>query len=306
MLIHVFPLDLQFIQPKLCSNATWNANATTFVTNILGLLLPLVINRHNTLIAANHDDRQIFIWFNSSSHLPRIINVTDRTPISLFPNSDDEILVGYEEPSYPYLDRWSLKNGTLLSSIFIYGQCYFFFIDMNNDLYCSVSSQHMVTRTSWQDRSNSFTIVAGTGSPGLSTITLNNSRGIFVTSNLDLYVADCNNDRVQFFRAGQTNATTVQWSGSNSTLILDSPVGVTLDADGYLYIVSLSHHRVIAVSPAGSGRCVIGCTGTFGSAANQISSPWTVAFDIEGNLFVGDNGNNRIQKFALIWNQCGK
>ena len=85
------------------------------------------------------------------------------------------------------------------------------------------------------------------------------------------------------------------------------PSGITLDADGNLFIVSGWQHRVIVVSPGGQSRCVVGCTAVNGSAANQLSNPTTVAFDIEGNLFVGDYGNNRIQKFQLNGqNQCSE
>ena len=165
----------------------------------------------------------------------------------------------------------------------------------------------MVIRKSSRDQSNKVTIVSGTGSWGSSAAMLSGPRGIFVTSSLDLYVADCGNDRIQLFRFGQINATTVVGRGSNSTMTIDCPHGITFDADGNLFIVSSYQHRVIVVGPGGVRRCIVGCTGTNGSAANQLLNPATLAFDIEGNLFVEDHWNQRIQKFQLIGrNQCGE
>jgi len=133
---------------------------------------------------------------------------------------------------------------------------------------------------------------------------LNQPRGIYVTSSFDLYVSDWDNDRVQWFQAGHINATTVAGNGSNHTVALTCPIGITLDADGTLFIVSFYEHRVIALGPGGV-RCVVGCNNSMGSAANQLSNPWSLVLDIQGNLFVGDLGNTRIQKFEILFNQCG-
>ena len=277
------------------------------MTNFSGFPLPLTINRLNTLGAASYGTNRILIWFNGSSSPSRIINTTNRDTISLFPISDEEISVAYSGSGYPYIDRWNVNNGTLLSSTPIYGQCYSLFVDINDDLYCSASGLHMVMRKSWRDQSNSFTIVAGTGSSGSSSAMLHTPRGIFVTSSLDLYVADCNNDRIQLFRSGQINATTVAGNGSNSTMTCRCPMGITLDADENLFIASYFEHRVIVVGPGGNGRCVVGCSSSSGPAANQLNNPTTLSFDFEGNLFVGDGGNVRIQKFLLNdSNQCGE
>ena len=132
-----------------------------------------------------------------------------------------------------------------------------------------------MTRTSRKVPSNSFTVVAGTRSAGSSPSALSSPRGIHVTTDLDLYVADCGNDRVQLFRAGQSNATTVAGNGSNSSLPLDCPVGITLDADENLYIVART--AIIVWSElvrGGGGQCIVGCTGSAGSAANQLI--WSV------------------------------
>jgi DNA-binding beta-propeller fold protein YncE len=50
---------------------------------------------------------------------------------------------------------------------------------------------------------------------------------------------------------------------------------------------------------ATGGICVVGCTGTRGVATNQLRSPRDLKFDRDGNLYVSDQGNHRIQKFMI-------
>ena len=48
-----------------------------------------------------------------------------------------------------------------------------------------------------------------------------------------------------------------------------------------------------------SFTCVVGCTGSRGIAANQFANTRDLKFDQEGNLYVVDQSNNRIQKFSI-------
>ena len=157
-----------------------------------------------------------------------------------------------------------------------------------------------------KSESNALRIVAGTGSAGSTSTTLNGPRGIFVDVNLDLYVADTGNSRIQLFRSGQLNATTVAGSSSLTTTIsLNGPTGIVLDADSYLFIVDNENHRIVGSGPYGF-RCLVGCNGSRGSASNQLNHPWTLSFDSYGNMFVLDQWNYRVQKFSLMTNLCGK
>ncbi len=51
------------------------------------------------------------------------------------------------------------------------------------------------------------------------------------------------------------------------------------------------------------GTCIVGCTGTTGTDANQLFQPRDLKFDQYGNLYVSDQGNNRVQKF-IIQSSC--
>ena len=128
--------------------------------------------------------------------------------------------------------------------------------------------------------------------------------GIFVDIDFDLYVADSYNHRIQLFQSGQSNGTTVAGIVVPGTITLYYPKSVVLDGDGYLFIVDSNNNRIVGSGPTGF-RCVAGCSGTSGSASDQLSYPRTMAFDSYGNIFVIDTSNRRIQKFALADDSCG-
>ena len=178
--------------------------------------------------------------------------------------------------------------------------CSGLFVDTNNNLYCSQDSAHQVVRKSLQSASSPRVIVAGTGCAGSAMDMLSSPHGIFVTLNFDLYVADWGNNRIQRFRSGEINGTTMP----TGAITLNYPTAVVLDADGHLFITEWSNSRIVGSGPYGF-RCVVGCSGISGPASNQLNNPRTMSFDSDGNLFVLDRGNNRIQKFFLATNSCG-
>jgi DNA-binding beta-propeller fold protein YncE len=180
--------------------------------------------------------------------------------------------------------------------------CYHIFVDLSNNLYCCQQSQHQVVRQALSDSSSTLSIVAGTGTAGSDAYMLNSPARIFVTSELDLYVADYINNRVQLFRSGQSNATTVVVS-----IGLSLPTGVTVDGNGNVFIVDRSNYRVVRSGPSGSG-CVVGFWGwTYGiTSSPALYNPSTLSFDSLGNMFVMDNGNGRVQKFLFSADSCSK
>src|SRR5207244_2151424 len=105
----------------------------------------------------------------------------------------------------------------------------------------------------------------------------------FVDINLDLYVADCGNDRVQLFHSGQLNGITVAGNGSIENISIACPTAIVLDADKHLFIVDQNNHRIVELGPNIS-RCLVGCSG-YGSASFQLNYPQTLSFDSYGNMF---------------------
>ena len=299
-------LALSYNQPKFCPNTTWNPNATTFANNdtVGNSPYAIFVDSNNTVVVARQDNGQILIWRNNSINLTTTIVASVSPQYGLFVTGFGEILIGYGNANEK-VDRWIVNNVTLGLPIHICSGCAGLFVDVDNNLHCSQYFGHKVLKTPLNRPENTLTIVAGTGCSGSTANMLNRPYGIFVAMNLDLYVADSLNDRIQLFRSGQVNATTVVGNGSNETIALRQPAGVVLDADGYLIIVDSGNSRILGSGPGGF-RCVVGCPGQ-GSGSHQLNNPITLSFDTNGNMFVTDKNNHRIQKFSLLTNNsCGE
>ncbi|CAM4770288.1 unnamed protein product [Rotaria magnacalcarata] len=191
------------------------------------------------------------------------------------------------------------------------GGCNGLFVDVNNHLYCSVANRHQVVKRDVDlievspsiNSGIPWKIIAGTEFAGTALDMLNSPDGIFVDSNLNLYVVDSGNNRIQKFKNGELNSTTVCGNGAPDTIELKSPTSLVLDAGGYLFVVDSDNHRIIGSGPTGF-RCLVGCSGSSGLAFDQLSNPKSLAFDSYGNMFVTDMNNDRIQMFLLATNSC--
>jgi hypothetical protein len=244
------------------------------------------------------------VWHEGSINPTRIIPGNFFYLASLFVTSNGDI----------YIDDGHLKNQVQkwISSanefdivMNVKGSCFGLFVDINDNLYCSMANHHQVVKRWLKDSAMTSSVVAGTGTSGSSSNELNRPLGIFVDVNLDLYVADCENHRVQLFQSGQSYGITVVGTKSPiPTISLACPSGIVLDTQKHLFIVELRNHRVVGSGPFGF-RCLVGCSGE-GFQSHQLFNPYTLSFDLFGNMFVTDQGNSRIQKFELIGVTSGK
>ncbi|CAF1408412.1 unnamed protein product [Adineta steineri] len=115
-----------------------------------------------------------------------------------------------------------------------------------NSLIIASYSAHNVVR--WVIGDTSWTLLVGsTGVSGSSSTLLNGPVGVAVDQYGNIYVADSNNHRIQFFLAGQSSATTiagVSGSAGTSATQLNWPYGVTLDSQFNLYVADTYNNRV--------------------------------------------------------------
>ena len=262
----------------------------------------IFVNSNNSIYIVKQQTAQIHIWQNENHHNPtKTISSSLSYPSSLFVTTNGDIYVdnGYQNGR---VDKWIVENETWISVMNVTSSCFGLFIDIFENLYCSMAGNHRVD-TKWSN--GTTTIIAGTGFEGSESDMLDGPMGIFVDINLDLYVADQWNNRIQLFRLNQRNGITVAGKGSSSvTIELYRPTGTVLDGDQHLFIVDCFNHRIIGSDENGF-RCIFGCSGSGGSMNDKLSYPYAMSFDSYGNIYVTDTSNHRIQKIMKN-NICGK
>jgi hypothetical protein len=251
----------------------------------------------------SRDYNLVIVWSQTSASPIRNISGGSVSSLSMFVTDSDDIYVDTRYTSNR-VDKWISNATSFVPAMFICKSCYGLFIDTANYLYCSMMDLHQVVSTSVDTRVNLWNTVAGTGVPGTTSMMLQNPHGIFVNVNFDLYVADCSNNRIQKFRQGKLNASTVVGSMVPGTIALYCPRSIVIDADGFLFITDSLNHRIIGSGPYGF-RCIFACAG-YGSAASRLYNPMAISFDSDGNIFVADSTNNRIQKISFIPSSCSE
>jgi 3-keto-L-gulonate-6-phosphate decarboxylase len=190
-------------------------------------------------------------------------------------------------------------------------------VDSSGDLFIADTGNNVI-REVVQATGNIIT-VAGTGTAGYSgdgaaatSAQLNSPYGVAVSSSGDLFIADTGNNAVREVVQAAGNIITVAGTGTAgysgdgaaaTSAELSGPVSVAVDASGDLFIADAGNNVVrevvqttgYIVTVAGNGTA--GYSGDGGSAISaQLNDPYGVAVDANGDLFIGDSGNNCIRK----------
>ena len=181
-------------------------------------------------------------------------------------------------------------------------------VDASGNLYIADTDNQVVREFS----NGVLATVAGNGKGGFSGdngpavgAQLFQPQGVALDAAGNLYIADSGNHRIRKVTNGVI--TTVAGGGpvlgdglAATNARLNYPAGMALDAAGNLYIADQGDLRVRRVSGgvistiAGVGTP--GFSGDGGAATGaQFDSPSSVAVDHSGNLYVADNGNNRVR-----------
>jgi len=139
--------------------------------------------------------------------------------------------------------------------------------------------------------------------------------GIFF-NNVDGHIYYCYNSAVMKMNPTTGVSTLVAGSitgsgysgdgGPATAALLNSPRGLYIDAAGhYLYICDVSNNRVRRVSLASgiittfAGNGIMGYSGDgLSSTHAELNGPSAVYGDRSGNIFIADNGNNRVRRVA--------
>ena len=169
------------------------------------------------------------------------------------------------------------------------------------------------------DSTGTITTIAGTGESGFSgdggpavEAELRRPYGVAVDSAGDVYIADVGNQRIRKIYSTGTITTIAGsgeygfgFSGDGGPAVeaeLRRPYGVAVDSAGNVYIADSIDHRIRKVDPTGTITTIAG-TGEFGFSGDggpaveaELRSPYGVAVDSAGDVYIADVGNQRIRK----------
>jgi len=143
------------------------------------------------------------------------------------------------------------------------------------------------------------------------TANFSNPYGVAYDGKSNLYVADRQNHRIQKIVVSSGAVTTLAGcttsgfiNGKGSAARFYYPSGVAYDGNGNLYVADQSNNmiRKIVISTGlvttFAGTISNGeADGTITSA--RFSDPYGITYDVSGNLYVTDSGNNKIRKIAI-------
>jgi uncharacterized protein (TIGR03437 family) len=184
--------------------------------------------------------------------------------------------------------------------------------DASGDMYIADSGNQRIRRV---DSSGVIATVAGTGTAGFSgdgllasAATFNNPIGIALDASGAIYVADEDNNRIRRFVVGGDvttyagTATSIGDGGPAPQAVLVSTSSVAVGPGGNLFISDSGANRIRKVTPSGTISTVAGNGQTGGSGNNgpatsaALNTPYGVAVDSAGDLYIADGGNNEIRR----------
>ncbi|CAF4935675.1 unnamed protein product [Rotaria socialis] len=296
-------------------NATWKQNGVTIAgghgngdaTNQLYRPFGLFVDDDQTVVIADYYNHRIMQWKNGDTANGQVVaggNGQGNGLHQLYRPTD--VLIDKETDSLIICDdkrvlRWSRRSGTTQGEILIDNiDCYGVAMDDQRNLYVSDVAKHEVRR--YQLGEKNGTLVAGGNGQGDGLNQLKGPGNLFVDRQQNVYVSDNNNHRVMKWNKGAKEGIVVAGGEGegNALTQLPYPRGIFVDTLGTLYVADLWNHRVMRWTQGDKkqGTVIVGGNGS-GAGANQLSYPYGLSFDRQGNLYVADVNNNRVQRFSI-------
>lgn len=201
-----------------------------------------------------------------------------------------------EGPSSPYLHE-DLANGT----------CYHYVVTVVTEKGESPESEEVMAIPA------PYLVAQVIGCEGVDEGEFKSPTGIALDKDGNIYVADTDNHSIQKFdKDGKFIA---RWGGDPSSAegSYYYPRGLATGLDGEVYVADSGNNRIQRLDAEGN---YLHTWGKFGFAwkgadIGRFDVPWGVATDRDGNVYISDTSNARIQKFShdgtplLKWGRDG-
>jgi serine/threonine protein kinase, bacterial len=133
--------------------------------------------------------------------------------------------------------------------------------------------------------------------------------GIAIDASGNLYVADARNNKIRKITSAGVVSTFAgsgglgSADGTGTAASFNYPAGIAIDSAGNLYVADVDNSEIRKITPAGvvttvAGSTTAGDTDGTGSAA-AFSYPYGVTVDKSGNIYVTEQGNDKVRKITI-------
>ncbi|CAF1208775.1 unnamed protein product [Adineta ricciae] len=242
-----------------------NLNCTAGST-LTGLTLPthILLDSDDNMYITDYSSSKILLWPNNAT-IGRIIagtgvigNASNElfTPFGLTRDSDTGTLYIADTNNHRIMRYlYNATSGTVvaggngpgLNSSQLYSPSSVYYESFSDSLIIVNFNLNNVVR--WKIGDSRWNLITGSanGTMGSTSTLLSSPIGMTVDPMGNIYVADFNNHRIQFFLSSEANGTTIAGvstvSGSDTTH-LTTPYGVALDNQLNLYVADTGNHRI--------------------------------------------------------------
>jgi uncharacterized repeat protein (TIGR02543 family) len=184
-------------------------------------------------------------------------------------------------------------------------------VDSAGNVYVADYNNHLIRKITPGGDVTTLAGTSGTAGDADGTGTdasFDSPHGVTVDSAGHVYVADTFNHLIRRITPGG-EVTTLAGSGASgdadgtgTSAPFDSPVGVTVDSAGNVYVADYNNHLIRKITPGGEVTTLAG-SGEAGSADGtgtdaSFNGPHGVTVDSAGNVYVADYNNHLIRKIT--------
>jgi sugar lactone lactonase YvrE len=189
------------------------------------------------------------------------------------------------------------------------------FVDKAGNAYIADQYNNRICKVSVT--TGTITWVAGDGTAGYSGdsalakyVDLYNPSGVWVDTLGHIFIADCYNHRIRkvdtangwmYTIAGDSTSGFSGDGGPAANAKLSYPSAICMNNDGDIFFIDYGNDRIRKITAAGTivtvaGNGVLGYGGDDSIATNaKLLAPSGICIDNSGNLYIADEGNNRIR-----------
>ncbi len=212
------------------------------------------------------------------------------------------IALGQPGLSFRYMQTFGVTEQAYIADVQHLNSPAGLFMDAANNLYVVEDQGNRVLK--FNAAGNNLMSIGTAGLFVRGSYTFNLPRDAAVDNSGNLWVVDSHR-AVQYSATGtylQELPQNDPWQSGNDNTHFNEPYGIAFDLAGRMFIADSRNHRVQVYTFSGGKpvySATIGVTGVTGNDNAHFNTPYRLAVDSSGGLYVVDNRNNRVQRCVL-------